>query len=333
MRIVVDGMGGDNAPHEIVKGCIDFLNEVKDAEIFITGPEKQIQEELSKYTNGDRISVVNATEVISCNEPPAMAVRRKKDSSMVKALRMVKDGEADAVISAGSTGAFLTGATLIVGRIKGINRAALAPLLPGKKGLFMLMDAGANVDCKSKNLVQFAQMGKAYYENVMNINNPQIGLVNIGTEEEKGNELVKETYSLLQEEDINFYGNVEARDIMNGEVHVAVADGFVGNAILKATEGTASLIMSKLKSGIMSSTRSKLAGVLLKPVLKKFKKEFDYREYGGTPFLGVNGACIKAHGSSDSLAIKNAIKQAVEFNKGNVVEKIKEEINKKSNGQ
>ncbi|WBW94802.1 phosphate acyltransferase PlsX [Oceanirhabdus sp. W0125-5] len=327
MKIVVDGMGGDNSPSEIVKGCIDFLNESqKEVHIYITGPEKKIKEELEKYPNNNNITIVDASEVISCNEPPAMAVRKKKDSSMVKALRMVRDGEADAIISAGSTGALLTGATLIIGRIKGIKRAALAPLMPGKNGPFMLLDVGANVDCKPENLTQFALMGKAYFESVMNVSNPKVGLVNIGTEEEKGNELAKESYKLLKEENINFHGNVEPRDMVSGDVHVVVADGFVGNSILKAIEGVSSLILGRLKDGIYSSLKTKIGGALLKPVFKKFKKDFDYREYGGTPFLGVKGVCIKAHGSSDAKAIKNAIKQSVLFYDKKVIDKIKAEF-------
>ncbi|MCM1991082.1 phosphate acyltransferase PlsX [Oceanirhabdus seepicola] len=329
MKIVVDGMGGDNSPCEIVKGCIDFLTESKkEVHIYITGPQKKIEEELEKYQNNNNITIVDASEVISCNEPPAMAIRKKKDSSMVKALRMVRDGEADAIISAGSTGALLTGATLIIGRIKGIKRAALAPLMPGEKGPFMLIDCGANVDCKPENLVQFALMGKAYFESVMNISDPKVGLVNIGSEEEKGNELTKESYKLLKEENINFYGNIEPRDMVSGDVQVIVADGFVGNTILKAIEGVSSLIFGRLKEGIYSSFKTKIGGALLKPVFSQFKKDFDYREYGGTPFLGVKGVCIKAHGSSDAKAIKNAIKQSVLFYDKKVIDKIKTEFEK-----
>lgn len=326
MRIVVDGMGGDNAPKAIVKGCVDFLQSNTKDEIIITGNKDDIERELSAYDKSSRITIVHTSEVISCNESPTMAIRRKKDSSLVRALKMVKDGEADAILSAGSTGALLTGATLIIGRIKGINRAALAPILPGEKGPFMLMDAGANVDCKPRNLVQFASMGKAYTQSVLGVNEPKIGLINIGTEEEKGNEMVKETYGLLKASTVNFAGNIEARELMKGEVHVAVADGFVGNAVLKASEGVAALIMTKLKSGFKSSLKAKLGALLMKSSLIEFKKEFDYREYGGTPFLGVKGICIKAHGSSDSLAIKNALKQAKLCKERDIINKIKEEL-------
>lgn len=322
MRIVVDGMGGDNSPQAIVEGAILALNE-KQFDLFITGPEEIIKKELSKHKYDEsRVTVINATEVISTNEHPAMAVRRKKDSSICKALRMIRDGEADAIISAGSTGAFLTGATLIVGRIKGIKRPALAPVMPGLNGPFMLIDCGANVDCRPENLVQFAVMGKAYFESILNVTNPKVGLINIGTEEEKGNELTKAAYKLLKESNVNFVGNVEPREVPKGDVDVLVCDGFVGNTILKMYEGTASTIFSILKNEIYSSTRTKLGGFLLKPVFKKFKKDFDYKEYGGAAFLGVKGVCIKAHGSSDSRAIKNAVFQAIKFYEGDIVRKI-----------
>ena len=239
MIIAVDGMGGDFAPAAVVDGCVEAVKE-GDVNIIITGPEDLIKKELDKYQYPkDRISILHAEEVISTNEPPVMAMRKKKNSSLVKALQFVKEGNADAIISAGSTGAFMTGATLIVGRIKGIDRVALAPIMPGKNGAFMVVDAGANVDCKPQYLIQFALMGKIYFENILKIKNPTIGLVNIGAEEEKGNELTKATYKLLKETDFNFVGNVEPRDVSNGDVNVLVCDGFVGNTILKMYEGVA----------------------------------------------------------------------------------------------
>ncbi len=259
-----------------------------------------------------------------------MAIKRKKNSSLVKALNLVKSGEADAIISAGSTGAFLAGCTLIVGRIKGIDRPALAPVVPGKKGPFMIIDAGANAECKPHYLVQFGLMGKIYFENILKVNNPSVGLVNIGTEEEKGNELSKSAHKLLKEANLNFVGNVEAREIPSGDVNVLVCDGFAGNVILKLYEGAVANIFDILKTGIMRSFRTKIGGILLKPVFKKFKKDFDYKEYGGAAFLGVNGICIKAHGSSDAKAFKNAIKQATIFYENNVVDKLKLEIEKLS---
>jgi glycerol-3-phosphate acyltransferase PlsX len=328
MVVVVDGMGGDFSPNAVVEGCIAAIKEYG-VDILITGPEDLIREELKKYSyNGDKIKIVDAKEIISTNEHPVMAVKRKKDSSLVKALNLVKNGEADAIISAGSTGAFLAGCTLIVGRIKGIDRPALAPVMPGKNGPFMIIDSGANAECKPHYLVQFALMGKTYFENILKIANPSVGLVNIGIEEEKGNELSKSAHKLLKEASLNFMGNVEAREIPTGDINVLVCDGFVGNVILKLYEGAVANIFDILKTSIMSSFRTKLGGILLKPVFKKFKKDFDYKEYGGAAFLGVNGICIKAHGSSDAKAFKNAIKQATIFHENKVVDKLKLEIEK-----
>lgn len=332
MIIAVDGMGGDNAPSSVVEGCIEAVNEFSDIQIIITGNVEALMKELRKYTySSEKIKIINTTEIINNNESPAMAIRRKKDSSMVVALNLVKNGEAQAVVSAGSTGAFLTGSTLIVGRINGINRAALAPIMPGRNSPFMVIDCGANVDCKPLNLLQFAVMGKIYFENVLKITNPSVGLINIGAEEEKGNELTKSTFELLKNSPLNFIGNVEPRDIPEGNVNILVCDGFVGNTVLKMYEGVTSTIFSILKEQIFSSFRTKIGGALLKPVFENFKKKFDYKEYGGTAFLGVNGVCIKAHGSSDSRAIKNAIKQSIIFNKNNIIDKIKETIQEENN--
>lgn len=330
MKIAIDGMGGDNAPSAVIEGIIQALEEYKDIEMYITGPEKEINDELSKYNyQKDKINVINATEVISTNEHPVMAVRKKKDSSLVKAMNLVKDGTCDAVISAGSTGAFLAGCTFIVGRMKGVERPALAPIMPGRNGSFMIVDVGANVDCKPSYLLQFAKMGKVYYEKVFNVKNPTVGLINIGSEEEKGNELTKSTYQLLKEHDeLNFIGNIEPRDIATGDTNVLVSDGFVGNTALKMYEGTASTLLKVMKDEIMKSSIISKAGVLLlKPVLKKIMKRFDYKEYGGAPFLGVNGICIKAHGSSDARAFKNAIKQTDIFYKNDVLNHMKNEFN------
>ena len=330
MVVVVDGMGGDFSPNAVVEGCIAAIKEY-DIDILITGPEDLITEELKKYTyDSSKIRVVDAKEVISTNEHPVMAVKRKKDSSLVKALNLVKSGEADAIISAGSSGAFLAGCTLIVGRIKGIDRPALAPVMPGKRGPFMIIDCGANAECKPHYLVQFGLMGKTYFENILKVANPTVGLVNIGIEEEKGNELSKSAHKLLKDANLNFVGNVEAREIPTGDTSVLVCDGFVGNVILKLYEGAVANIFDILKENIMSSFRTKLGGMLLKPVFKKFKKDFDYKEYGGAAFLGVNGICIKAHGSSDGKAFKNAIRQATIFYENKVVDKLKLEIEKLS---
>lgn len=330
MKVVVDGMGGDNAPQAIVEACVLAQKEY-DVDIIITGREEDINKELSKYQyDKNRISVVHAEEIITNNEAPVKALKTKKESSLVKALNMVKNGEADAIVSAGSTGAFLAGCTLIVKRIKGISRPALAPVMPGKYGPFMVLDVGANADCKPPYLLQFAKLGKVYFENVLGVNNPSIGLVNIGAEEEKGNELTKEAYKLLKEEDFNFVGNVEPRDIPEGEVNVLVCDGFVGNTVIKMYEGVAGTMLKELQKEIMSTTRGKLGGLMLKPVFKRFKKKYDYKEYGGAAFLGVDGACIKAHGSSDARAFKNAIKVAKTYHETGVLEKVKAAFKEKN---
>ncbi|MGG7160456.1 phosphate acyltransferase PlsX [Clostridium baratii] len=328
MKIAIDGMGGDNAPMAVVDGAVEALKEYSDIEIYITGPEEKILKELAKHDYPkDRVKVIDAKEVIGTNEHPVMALRRKKESSIVKALNLVKNKECDAIISGGSTGAFLAGCTLIVGRIKGIERPALAPIMPGRRGKFMIVDAGANVDCKPNYLVQFAKMGKIYYESVFNKENPTVGLINIGAEEEKGNDLTKETHKLLKEETLNFVGNVEPREIPTGEVEVLVCDGFVGNTALKLYEGAAMNLLGIIKDEIMgASFLPKLGAALLKPVFKSLKVKFDYKEVGGAPFLGVDGICIKAHGSSDDRAFKNAIKQTRIFYEGKVIDKIKNEL-------
>ena len=333
MRIAIDGMGGDNAPQAVVNGVVQALNEFNDLEFFITGPEDIIKEQLKRenYT-GDKITIVDAKEVISTNEHPVMAIRKKKDSSLCKALNLVKEKKCDAVLSAGSTGAFLAGCNFIVGRIKGVKRPALTPIMPGKNAPFMIVDAGANVDCKPEYLVQFVHMGREYYKGVLKAENPSIGLVNIGAEEEKGNELTKNTYQLLKnEEGLNFVGNVEPRDVTLGDTNVLVCDGFAGNTILKMYEGTASTLLKIIKDEILSSgVKAKVGALLLKPVFKSIKKKFDYKEYGGAPFLGVDGICIKAHGSSDGKAFKNAIRQSKQFYDSKVLEKIKEELELKA---
>lgn len=331
MKISVDGMGGDNAPSAIVEGCVLATKEFN-VDIIITGPNDLILSELNKYEyDKNKIQIMDANEVISSNEHPVMAIRKKKNSSLNVALNLLKDNASDAVISAGSTGAFMAGSLFIVGRIKGIDRPALAPIMPGRKNPFMIIDCGANVDCKPNNLLQFGIMGKTYMKSIENIPNPTIGLINIGTEEEKGNELTKAAYKLLKESSLNFVGNIEPRDISNGEVDVLVCDGFVGNTALKMYEGVSSNIFSILKEEISSSFKSKMGGLLLKSVFKKFKTRFDYKEVGGAAFLGVNGICIKAHGSSDAKAIKNAIRQAIKFYDNSIIKKIKDDIEESLN--
>ncbi len=328
MKIAVDAMGGDNAPFATVKGSIEAVKEYG-VEIILVGKKDVIEKELIKHNyTGSKIRIVNADEIITNEDKPVKAIKNKQNSSMVAAMNMVKNQEADAVISAGSTGALLTGGLLIIKRIKGIDRAALAPVYPTKRGIALLLDAGANTDCRPKYLQQFAVMGSIYCQKVLQIENPKVGLINIGEEQEKGNELTKEAYELLSNSHINFYGNLEARDIPAGNVDVMVADGFTGNIVLKLTEGLASTIFSMLKEEFMKNFITKLGALIIKPGLKKFKNRLDYSEYGGAPLLGVKGAVIKAHGSSNDNAIKNAVRQAKIFVENNVIERIEEDIEK-----
>jgi glycerol-3-phosphate acyltransferase PlsX len=328
MKIIVDAMGGDNAPAEIVRGCIDAVNEYN-INALIVGNEELIKQELSKYKYPEgSIEILDARDVITNEDDPAIAIRRKKESSLVVGLKALNEGLGDGFISAGSTGALLAGGTFIVKRIVGIERAALTTVYPTVKGVSLLVDAGANVDCKPEYLKQFGLMGSIYMENVMGKKFPKVGLVNIGTEEGKGNQLAKEAYDLLKSENINFIGNVEGRTLPLGEADIIVADGFVGNVVLKLTEGMAISIFSLLKEALMSNTKSKLGAMLLKPQLKELKKTMDYREYGGAPLLGTNKPIVKAHGSSDAYAFKNGIKQLIGFIEKDVIKIIKDNITK-----
>lgn len=329
IRVAVDAMGGDNAPGQIVKGAVEAVNERNDIKVFLVGREDIVNSELQQYTyNKDQIEVVHASDIITNDEAPVMAIRRKKDSSIVVAMKLIKNGDADAFISAGSTGAILVGGQLIVGRIKGVDRPPLAPLIPTMKGVSLLVDCGANVDARSSHLVQFAKMGSLYMEHIVGIKNPKVAIVNIGAEEEKGNMLVKETYPLLKNcEDINFIGSIEARDIPYGKADVIVCEAFVGNVILKLYEGLSSALVGTIKKGLMSTTKSKIGAALCKGELKKTLKDFDASEFGGAPLLGLNGLVVKTHGSSKNTEIKNAIIQCVSFSEQNINEKIKENIN------
>ena len=322
MNIFLDAMGGDYAPYEIVKGAIDAVKEY-DVKLTLVGRRQAIEEELSKYDfPKDKIEILHAETVIENSEEPAMAIRRKPDSSLVVALDEMKNKENAVLISAGSTGALLSGGLLKLGRIKGIKRPALAATLPKNDGVFVLIDTGANADCKPEYLEQFAQLGKIYSENVLGKTNPGIGLINIGAEAKKGNSLVKAAYELLEAGEFNFLGNVEARDIPETKADVLVCDGFTGNIVLKLTEGIAAYLLKGMKTAIMSNTKGKIGGMLIKDNLKSFKKQFDYAEYGGAPFLGVKGGIIKAHGSSDAFAIKNAVRQSMKFIENDVLQKI-----------
>ena len=328
VNVAVDAMGGDNAPAEIVKGVIDAVKSDRRIKVFLVGKEPLVAEELKKYEyNPEQIEIVHAEEVIEMAEPPVMAIRKKKNSSIVKAMYMVKDGECDAMVSAGSTGAVLVGGQVIVGRIKGVERPPLAPLIPTQNGVALLIDCGANVDARPSHLLQFAKMGSVYMENVMGIKNPKVGIVNIGAEEEKGNALVKETFPLLKNcPEINFVGSVEARDIPAGQVDVVVCEAFVGNVILKLYEGVGGVLIKKVKEGMKTTLRSKIGGLLVKPALKKTLKSFDINEYGGAPLLGLNGLVVKTHGSSKAVEIKNSIIQCLTFKEQNINNKIKEKI-------
>ena len=328
VRVAVDAMGGDNAPFVTVKGSVDAVKENTNLKVFLVGQEEAVNAELSKYDYPkDKIEVVNATEVIEMAEPPVMAIRKKKESSIVKAMYMVSHGEADAYVSAGSTGATLVGGQVIIGRLKGVERAPLAPLIPTEKGTSLLIDCGANVDARSSHLVQFAKMGTVYMENILGIKNPTVGIVNIGAEEEKGNALVKETFPLLKNcPDINFIGSVEARDIPAGGADIIVCEAFTGNVILKMYEGVAKSMMHIIKGSLMGSLKTKIGALLIKDDLKKSLANYSLDQYGGAPMLGLKGLVVKTHGSANEIEVKNSILQCVTFTEQKISEKISAKI-------
>lgn len=322
MKIIIDAMGGDNAPMSNVLGGLLAVEAYTDIEIIFVGLEEMIREHLpTEYS--ERISIINAREIIATEDEPVRAVRSKKNSSMVVAANLIKEEKAEALISAGNTGALMAAGLLITGRIKGIERPALATVLPTVVGDGMLLlDSGANMDPSPEQLIQYALMGDVYSREVLGVANPRIGLLNVGTEETKGNELMRSTYTLLKKQDINFVGNIEARDVPAGVCDVLIADGFSGNVVLKLTEGVAGSLLELIKEELLSTTRSKMGALLLKPALKNLKKRTDYSEVGGAPLLGLNGAFIKAHGSSNEIAIMNAVRQARLFINGEVKNKI-----------
>lgn len=326
--VALDAMGGDYAPEQTVQGAVNAVNSTDEIKVILVGKEELIRPELEKYEfESSSIEIVNATEVIDMGDVPTVAIKDKKDSSLVVAMKLVREGKADAVVSAGSTGAILVGGQLVVGRLKGIKRPPLAPFVPTTKGFSLLIDCGANVDARPEHLVQFAQMGSIYYENVMGKKNPTVGLLNIGTEEEKGNQLVKDTKPLLKKcKNINYIGSIESREIVRGAADVIVCEAFVGNVVLKFFEGLALTMFDCLKQGLLSSIRTKLGTLLIKPALKGLKNQFDTSSQGGAPLLGLKGLVVKAHGNSTSKEIEIAIKQCISFKKQNINEKIKESI-------
>ncbi|HBX22393.1 MAG TPA: phosphate acyltransferase PlsX [Desulfotomaculum sp.] len=311
MKIALDAMGGDHAPGEIVRGAWETCR-YNGLKVIMVGDRDILQREIDLLGPCDGLEIVHAPEVISMHEAPAAAVRRKKNSSVVMAADLVRSGEAVAMVSAGSTGATMAAALLRLGRIKGIDRPAIASVLPTEKGATILLDVGANVDCKAKNLLQFAIMGALYARKVLGIEKPRVGLLNVGEESTKGNELTQEAYPLFMNNDINFCGNIEGRDIFTGTMDVVVCDGFVGNVVLKTSEGLAKVLMSMVKSEMQHSNLAKIGAILALPSLKNLKKRLDYSEYGGAPLLGINGVAIVCHGSSQAQAIRNALSSAKE---------------------
>ncbi|MGL5714506.1 MAG: phosphate acyltransferase PlsX [Paraclostridium sp.] len=327
MRIVIDGMGGDNAPKSNVEGVVSAIKEYG-INIMITGDKDILEKEFSNYEfDKSKLGIVHTTEIVENEDKPVKAIRSKKDSSMVVALRLVKENKADAVVSAGNTGALLAGGLFVVGRIKGVDRPCLCPAIPNVKGsMTLIADGGANADCKPKNLVEFAGMSNIYAKKVLGIENPRVALANVGLEEGKGNDLVKKSYEELKQLDLNFIGNMEARELINSYTDIVVCDGFTGNILLKSAEGIAMSVLGLLKETFLASTKGKIGAMLLKDDLRNLKSMMDYSEYGGAPLLGVKGGVIKAHGSSDGKAIKNAINQAIKFSEGDVVKDIEDFI-------
>ena len=325
MRIFVDAMGGDFAPQAPCEGVIEALRKYPELEVILAGVIGEIEPWLKDCDDvRGRITLMDAPEVITNHESPVMGIRSKTNSATVKGMLAVRNGEADGFVSAGSTGAVMAGGMFRLGRIPGIERPALAPLMPNGKGHFLLIDCGANVDCKPDYLVQFGLMGHAYMKGVMGMENPRVGLINIGAEAEKGNELVKATYPLMEQAGYNFVGNVEARDITGDVADVLVADGFSGNLVLKFMEGVAGTLMGIIKKEMMSDFRGKLGGLIAKPAFRRVKKVMDYSEVGGAPLLGVQGAVVKAHGSSNGHAFACAIGQVIRMVDGKVVDIIQQ---------
>ena len=331
LRIVIDAMGGDQAPEEIVKGVVDAVNEFSDLTCILTGKEGKINRILDNYEfRENSIEVVDASQIVTMSDKPSEVLRKKKDSSLIVGTNLVKDNKAEALISAGNTGAVMASGIFNIGRVSEVKRPPIATVFPSKIGKTIVLDAGANVDSNPQHLIQFAIMGQIYAEQVLNINNPRVGLLSIGEEKEKGNKLNKNTYEMMEEENEinNFIGNVEGRDIFKGNCDVVVCDGFVGNIVLKTTEGVASFVFDLLKDTLTKNLKSKLGALLLKDELKKMKEKVDYKQYGGAPLLGLQGLVIISHGSSDAQAIFSAIKVAREAIQNNVVKIIESKLEK-----
>lgn len=328
MRIALDAMGGDFAPAVTIEGAIETVNESEDIEIALVGDESSIKRELSgKRYPPTRLQIRHASQIVGMDEPALAAIRKKKDSSIRRAIELVKSREADAVVSAGHSGVAMAMALLTFGASEGVHRPAIATVMPTLKGPFVLIDAGANVDCDPENLLQFALMGDAYCRTMFNNPEPKIALLSIGEEDTKGNLLTKEAFKLLRGTKMRFIGNIEGKDIFSGNADVVVCDGFTGNIVLKTSEGLAEVIMKMLKRELADGTTGRIGYLLVKPALRNFRKKTDYAEYGGAPLLGINGTCIISHGRSSSKAIRNALKVASEFSKKKVHEIIAEEIN------
>lgn len=338
MKIIVDAFGGDNAPQEIIKGAKLATDELG-YDIVLVGDEEKIKgEAIKNNVSIENMQIVHASDVISMEDAPTDILKSKNNSSMAVGLRLLAQGEGDAFVSAGNSGALCVGATLIVKRIKGVKRCAFAPVIPKSNGFFMLIDSGANVECRPEMLKQFGIMGSIYMKNVMTVANPRVGLVNVGTESTKGDELRFEAFNLLKDSNINFIGNIEAREIPADCADVVVADGFTGNIILKFYEGMAKEMFSKFKNIFVKSFKNKLASAVLMPDIQEMKKHIDYKEYGGAPLIGISKSVFKAHGNSDAKTFKNAIRLAGEYSKRNIVklisESIKEnEVNKEENAE
>lgn len=328
MKIAVDAMGGDNAPIQIVEGCIEAVKNSEGFDLLLVGSEDAVNKILSKHKKSDlsRISVINATQIIANDDSPVSAIKKKNDSSMVVGMNLLQSEQADAFLSAGNTGALMAGSLLIVGRIKGVDRPALAPFIPTLNGRALLIDAGANTDCRPLNYKQFAVMGSIYMSEVFNIKQPKVGLVNVGVEETKGNVIIRQAYKMLTETDINFIGNIEGREIMEGVADIIVCDGFVGNVVLKTMEGTAKSLFTLIKKELTKTAMSKVFALPMKKSMLRLKRENDYTEYGGAPFIGVDGLVIKCHGTSNSTAICKAILQAKAFVESGVLQRIRKDF-------